>query len=103
MDGERFENPRELSTYLDGKRGLCRELLSREDIMEETLMLSTRMVRGLDLLGWKAQFGEDFSKGREMKLAQLESMGLTERHDGFLRLTTKGMELQNAVVVELMA
>lgn len=102
MDGERFENPRGLEEYLSGTRRMNAVRLTREDAMEETLMLSTRMCRGMDLNAYRREFGEDFRTGRERKLAALARMGLLVCEDGFLRLTQRGMEVQNAVVVELL-
>ena len=102
MDGERFENPRGLEEYLSGARRMNAVRLTRGDAMEETLMLSTRMCRGMDLGAYRREFGVDFRAGREEKLAQLARLGLLECADGFLRLTRRGMEVQNAVVVELL-
>ena len=102
MDGVRFENPRGLEEYLSGQRRMNAVRLTREDAMEETLMLSTRMCRGMDLDAYRREFGEDFCMGRERKLAELARMGLLVCEDGFLRLTQRGMEVQNAVVVELL-
>ena len=102
MDGVRFENPRGLEEYLSGQRRMNAVRLTREDAMEETLMLSTRMCRGMDLDAYRREFGEDFCMGRERKLAELARMGLLVCEDGFLRLTQRGMEVHNAVVVELL-
>lgn len=102
LDGRRFANPAELSDYLSGERARDGQRLTRRDIMEETLMLSTRMTRGLDLNAWRRDFGEDFARGREAALARLARAGYVEQADGFLRLTEHGLEVQNAVVVELM-
>ena len=98
----RFENPRTLEAYLSGARRLNAVQLTREDAMEETLMLSTRMARGLDLAAWRAKFGADFEQTHARTLEKLTRLNLVELRDGFLRLTGRGMELQNAVVVELM-
>lgn len=102
MDGERFENPRSLEEYLAGGRRLNRETLTKTDAMEETLMLSTRTTRGMELRAYATNFGVDFERTHEKKLRRLVQLGLIRLEDGFLRLTEKGMELQNAVVVELM-
>ena len=83
-------------------RRLDEVALTRQDAMEETLMLSTRTARGLDLAAWARDFGAPFNQGRERALARLEAGGLIEAGDGFLRLTTRGMEVQDAVVLELM-
>ena len=81
---------------------LNREKLTRADAMEETLMLSTRTTRGMSLRAYMENFAVDFEKMHEKKLRRLVQLGLIQLEGGFLRLTEKGMELQNAVVVELM-
>ena len=102
MDGCRFHNPASLDEYLAGERRLDSERLTGADAREETLMLSTRLARGLDLEAWQAAFGEPFHRGREAALRRLQDGGLAEMTKGFLRLTPRGMELHNAVVLELM-
>lgn len=101
MGGCRFHNPQSLDAYLSGERMQDLTWLTRRDGMEETLMLSTRTVRGLDLARWARDFGAPFEEGREAALARLEAGGLIEVDGDYLRLTTRGMELQNAVVLEL--
>ena len=102
MGGRRFHNPDSLDEYLSGGRRLDEVVLTPQDEMEETLMLSTRTVRGLDLTAWARAFGTPFARGRERALDRLENGGLIETGDGFLRLTMRGMEVQDAVVLELM-
>lgn len=102
MHGERFENPRSLDEYLAGARRCESILLEKEDCMEEAVMLATRMTKGLNLSLYEKQFGVDFVKNREKVIRRLEGFGLIEIKNGFLRLTRKGLEVQNAVVVELL-
>ena len=102
LEGERFHNPASLDDYLSGTRRLDAQRLTPRDAMEETLMLSTRTARGLDLNAWRRDFGAPFEKGREATLDRLTEGGLICVDNGFLRLTRRGLELQNAVVVELM-
>ena len=97
----RFSNPDALDAYLEGARG-PRQALTREDAVEETVMLSTRTARGLELAAWRAAFGAPFETGRARVLRRLRRGGLIEMNDGFLRLTERGMELQNAVVLALL-
>jgi oxygen-independent coproporphyrinogen-3 oxidase len=99
--GCRFHDPETLEGYLSGGRREDEQRLTRIDAMEETVMLSTRTVRGLDLNAWEAAFGAPFSRGREAALDRLMAGGLIEMTGGFLRLTLRGLELQNAVVLEL--
>lgn len=102
MSGERFENPRALGDYLAGVRGCDRVKLTREDEMEETLMLATRMTEGMNLEAYRERFGVDFEREHRDALRRLAGFGLVKIEDGCLRLTRSGMELQNAVVVELL-
>ena len=102
VGGHRFHNPDSLEDYLAGQRRLEDQRLTPSDEMEETLMLATRTTRGLDLAAWRDAFGRPFHSGREAALSRLESGGLIETGDGFLRLTRRGLELQNAVVLALL-
>ena len=102
LGGRRFHNPESLDDYLAGVRRQDEVRLTLRDEMEETLMLSTRTTRGLDLAAWSAAFGAPFERGREAALAKLAAGGFIEISDGFLRLTPRGMQVQDAVVLELM-
>lgn len=101
LEGCRFSNPAGLEAYLSGERRVDFQRLTAEDAMEETIMLSTRTVRGLALQRWRDEFGTDFMEGRSKIVKRLVDAGLIEVSGGFLRCTPRGMEVQNAVVVEL--
>ena len=98
----RFSNPDRLEDYLAGRRRVDLRKLTREDAMEETLMLATRTARGLDLAKWRRDFAEDFMDGRRAIAERLRAAGLIEIAEGFLRCTERGMEVQDAVVLELL-
>lgn len=102
LGGCRFHDPLTLDAYLSWPQRQEVQRLTRQDEMEETLMLSTRMTEGLDMAAWERDFGEPFEKGRRAALDLLERSALIDRLDGKLRLTSKGMELHNAVVLALL-
>lgn len=102
VDNTRFANPPELRRYLSGERMLESAARSIADQKEEILMLSTRTLRGLDLKAWKVRFSEDFEQKHAREIAKLSNYGLIEIKNGFLSLTTMGLELQDSVVLELM-
>ncbi len=102
LKNRRFHNPEGLDDYLAGLRAMDGQELTPDDAMEETLMLSTRTVRGLDLAAWRRSFGAPFEKGRQDALRRLAAGGLIELDGDMLRLTLRGMELHNAVVLELL-
>ena len=102
LDEARFENPASLPAYLAGERCLERCALPREEQREEMLLLATRTVRGMSLDEYARQFGERFEVAHANALRPLISGGLLELADGCLRLTRRGLELQNAVVLALL-
>jgi len=102
MENTRFANPPELERYIAGERMLNVETRSLSDQKEEMLMLSTRTLRGLDLNAWRRDFGEDFVEKHRRVIEKFKSYGLIEVENGFLSLTTMGLELQDSVVLELM-
>lgn len=99
--GARFYNPSGLDAYLAGGRAEGREAVGAREAREEALLLSTRMCEGLSLAGWRAEFSEDFLAGREARVRRLVEAGLARLEGGALRLTERGMEVQSAVVLEL--
>ena len=98
LDDTRFHNPATLEAYLRREGPEEVERLNRLDRMEETLMLSTRLTRGLDLKRWRRDFGADLAGPGLDRLAQAGLISIVDDH---LRLTRRGLELQNAVVLEL--
>ena len=98
----RFANPPELRDYLASERMLDKTELSLADRREEMLMLSTRMVRGLDLSAWQQAFGDRLEETKAREIRKLENYGFIEIAGGFLRLTPIGLEMQDSVVLELM-
>ena len=100
LNETRFSNPASLEEYLAGRRELDRQAILPGDAMEETLMLATRTARGLDLSAWEDAFGAPFGRGAALR--RLERGGFIEIDHGFLRLTLRGMEVQDAVVLELL-
>ncbi|MGJ4849403.1 radical SAM family heme chaperone HemW [Bacillota bacterium Meth-B3] len=92
MNGERFANTDALDDYLAGAREISREPITAEAAREEAIMLGTRTARGIDLA---------LVAGREQALVRLTALGLIERTADRLRLTDKGLDVHNAVVLEL--
>lgn len=90
--GERFANTESIDGYLAGAGEVSRQRLTEKDAFEETVMLGTRMAEGVPL---------PVLRGKEAKIERLKALGLVETGKGRLRLTEKGMDVQNTVVVEL--
>lgn len=107
LDGRRFYNPDDWEAYLRVAESgeTAREAegeQSREARMFERMMMGLRMVRGVDA----ARFARDFGAAPEAvwpeTIARMTRGGLMAREHDRLRLTPRGMQVMNAVLVAMM-
>ena len=92
MRGERFENTGDLDAYLSGVREVSRRAVGEEEAREEAILLGTRTVAGIPL---------ELVAQRKAQVERLKAGGFVRVGKGRLALTDRGMEVQNAVVLEL--
>ncbi len=97
----RTMNPSTLDAYLGGEEPQT-EHVSKETARFESLMLGLRMTRGVMDEDFTRMHGMGIREAFAEKLDQPIGAGLLEWHDGALRLTRLGMDLQNSVLVDLM-
>ena len=90
--GERFSNPASLDAYLKGARRTEAATLGASDEAEETILLGTRMTRGVPLAAIPNRAAVD----------ELIRMGFAQIQEGRFCLTEHGLEVQNAVVLKLL-
>ncbi|NLE39124.1 MAG: radical SAM family heme chaperone HemW [Pirellulaceae bacterium] len=97
----RAMNPPTLDAYLAGEEPKI-DRLSKEEARFETMMLGLRMTRGVADEGFTRMHGLSIREAFGDKLEKPLAAGLLEWHEGALRLTRLGMDLQNSVLVDLM-
>lgn len=103
----RLTNPHAIAEYLhmvEAGEWKSREVahVSPEDARFETLMLGLRMTSGVSEADFAARHGISLETYRGERLHAFESQELMTHQDGFWRLTRRGMDVQNAILVELM-
>lgn len=103
----RLTNPPQIDDYLHmvgtGKwamRDITR--ITPEDARFETLMLGLRMTQGVSAAEFARRHGISLEQYRGDTLRRLQHEGLLAHRDGWWYLTRRGMDVQNAVLVELM-
>lgn len=107
MDGRRFYNPSDWAGYLRmAESGLpARDAEgenTRQERMFERMMMGLRMVRGVDCARFAWDFGEAPEDVWPGAIARDLRVGLMARDGDFLRLTERGMQVMNSVLVELL-
>jgi coproporphyrinogen III oxidase-like Fe-S oxidoreductase len=78
-----------------------RTSLHREDLRSESIFLGLRLMSGIDLEHYRAQFGRDLRAEYNGELDRLRAAGLIEIDDERLRLTSRGALLSNEVFAAL--
>ena len=90
MNGLRFANTPSLEAYLAGARAESEETMTPRDVFEETVMLGLRTREGVSA-----------SLLPPEKLNALVAGGLMRVADGRARVTERGADVLNAVILEL--
>ena len=103
----RFRNADVISQYIDeiNKGSLPRreiEHISDEDEMFEWAMLGLRKIEGVDRKAFVKRFGTDFADVFSQAVDTLEKMGWLEQDERYIRLTDRGLDMQNSALMEFM-
>ncbi|NLS93098.1 MAG: radical SAM family heme chaperone HemW [Planctomycetaceae bacterium] len=101
FDQCRTMNPPQLDAYLAGEEPKT-EQISKDEARFESMMLGLRMTRGVKDEDFTRMHGLSIRDAFGAKLDKPINAGLLEWHEGALRLTRLGMDLQNSVLVDLM-
>jgi oxygen-independent coproporphyrinogen-3 oxidase len=107
MDGRRFYNPESWEDYLimaeSGETARDAEgNNSREDRMFERMMMGLRQVRGTDSARFKRDFGVSPEVVWPRTIADMKARNLMTHNNERIRLTERGMQVMNGVLVSLM-
>ncbi len=105
--GLRLTNPASIRDYIamadaHAWRRRERTSLMPEDARFESLMLGLRMTRGVSEAAFAAMHGMTLEAYCGEILRQQELRGLLVHRDGHWALTRRGMDVQNAILVEIM-
>ena len=82
------------------KKIVSREKLSKQQEIEEEIMLSLRTKKGLDLKKFEKKF-YDLEKEKHSKIEMFLKNDLIEIVNNFLSLTNKGFLVANEIIVQL--
>lgn len=109
FDGfSRFSNEKNLGKYLSmatsdkNNAFSTSELLSNEQAAMEILMLGLRQRKGVNLHDVLYFLKDEQQKQFYQNIAMLKEQALLEEHEGVIRLTIKGMVLENEVILKLL-
>jgi oxygen-independent coproporphyrinogen III oxidase len=102
----RWSNERDAAKYSQAienhQTSICERIaLKEEDARSESIFLGLRLMRGLDLEGYRSRFGFNLKDEYASDLARLRDAGLVEINREVLKLTKRGALLSNEVFAAL--
>ena len=100
FDQRRSMNPVPIDAYLAGDEPTT-EQISEEDARFESIMLGLRMTRGVRDDDFTRMHGMTIRDAFGERLEKPIRDGLLQWHEGALKLTRRGMDLQDSVLVDL--
>lgn len=106
LDGVRFRNEERLENYIKdaGKQDMAKEkeVLTREERMEEFMFLGLRMADGVSKKDFCQRFGTEIDEVYGLKIERLSEEGLLDSNQDRLLLTPRGIDVSNRVFVEFL-
>jgi len=80
-----------------------KESISKEDEIFETIMLGLRLIEGVNKKSFFARFGEEIDVLYRDAIDRLKAEGLLAEDQQSIRLTERGLDLQNMVLLSFMS
>ncbi|MGN1319214.1 MAG: radical SAM family heme chaperone HemW [Lachnospirales bacterium] len=100
IDNIRYKNTEKISSYIKGNYINEKEILSKEDIIEEFMFLGLRMTKGISINEFKNNFNKDIFSlyGNVFKKYKDFFVVNNER----IALNTKGFDISNVIMSEFL-
>lgn len=107
LDGERWSNYSDISEYIDSiatKKTAIehRQKISIQEQRFETIMMGLRLIEGVSKLEFRQRFNNDIRYYYGEAIDKLKAQGLLAEDKNSIYLTSKGMDLQNQVLLHFM-
>lgn len=108
LENNRYTNEMRLSDYhkkIDSNKKpiVSKEVLSKEEMMEEIVFMNLRMNEGINRKEFKEKFEIDFYEKYKDKIDTLKERNLLTIDDISIKLTQKGREISNSVFLEILS
>lgn len=99
---KRYDHTKNLKEYISNPIQTIDIPLLKEDEMFEMVMMGIRFVKGMDIDLFESRFHTSFLDVYGDKIQPLLNQQLVEIKDNHFRCTSKGYEIMNTILVELM-
>ena len=97
-----IEHSRNLNAYLNYQDTTSKIECSKEEIMFNHLMMSLRLVKGLDLKEFKERYNKDIYDVYQVALDKHLKLKTLVIEDGYLRCNKESIKLLNIILLDFM-
>lgn len=104
--GKRYGNVSNVLDYIN-KVELCENICefeekeSKDELLEEALMLGLRKVSGISISKLKKDYNFDILKEKEKEIKEFLDLDLIEIKDGYISASNKGFYVLNKIILDL--
>lgn len=102
-DHYRYDNTKNLQTYIEQGTSPEKIMLSKEDEMFEMIMMGLRTNLGLDVHEFQKRYDVDFMEHYRMVIDKHVKAGLLEVSDDCIKTTYQGMMLLNEILMDFLS
>ena len=100
VESSRFSNSEDIDEYIKENHVTIYEELGTDELEREHIMLSLRMIKGLDIEKFNLEFNDNFEERYKDIIQKLLEEELVEIEDGRFHLSDKGLDFANVVFEE---
>lgn len=100
VHGVRYENTRSLTSYIGGKFLLKEDLLSRQEQMDNEIMLGLRLLRGINVKDFFLKYQVNIQEAYDLKEVLAEKEMIYE--DGFLFINPDYIYVMNEILIKIL-
>jgi len=99
IHGVRYENTKTLNDYFEGKWIKSQEILSKEDIMYNELMLGFRKMEGISLRNFYEKYGVNMQEAFDLREVLKEKELLVK--DEYIFVNPKYIYVMNEILIKI--
>lgn len=77
------------------------EKISKQQLIEETIMLELRTIKGINLQQLQNKYNYNLIQAKSEQIKKLSDLGLINQNNGYVFATEKGFYVLNQIIVEL--
>lgn len=97
-----MEHGRNLNQYIQGNLAIKKEMMDQEELMFTHIMMSLRLIKGVDLMDMKKRYHGDFLEKYQTVIQRYVDLQMLVIEENRLRCTLQSIKLLNSILLDFM-